>query len=144
MGSLSFTNAGGSTVGITYLKINDTVLFDQNKTIDNPEIKRKSIKIPDKSSYIMDYDQKNWNDFERFWLSIEVDGISYAVDLNRDHYFSGGDYRYPGEGSQIVYFFSGFNPDNSMVQLNQIYAKAGDSDLSYCSDFKYLNRSTAT
>ncbi|WP_372398901.1 hypothetical protein ABMY26_19880 [Azospirillum sp. HJ39] len=144
MGSLSFTNAGGSAVSITYLKINDTVLIKKNNSPDYPDVKIKNISISDKNSLVINYDQKNWKDFERFWLSIEVDGISYAVDLNRDHYFFGGDYRYPGEGSAIVYFFSGFNENKSMVQLNQVYGKAGDNNLTYCSDFKYLNQTTAT
>ncbi|WP_143273413.1 hypothetical protein [Azospirillum palustre] len=144
MGSLSFTNVSGSSIGIAYLKINDTILIEKEKPSEYPEVKNKIFSISDKNSAIISYDEKNWNDFSRIWLSIEVDGNTYSVDLNRDHYFYGGDYRYPGEGSAILYFFSGFSEDNSMVQMSQGYAKAGDNNMFYSNDFKYLNKTVAT
>ncbi|WP_146191545.1 hypothetical protein [Azospirillum humicireducens] len=144
MGSLSFTNVCGSAIGISYLKINDTILIEKSKPSEYPEVKNKILEIPDKNSTIFSYDNKSWNDFSRIWLSIEVGGDTYSIDLNRDHYFYGGDYRYPGEGSAIVYIFSGFSEDNSMVQLSQGYAKAGDNNMFYSNDLKYLNKTAAT
>lgn len=144
MGSLSFTNACGSAIGISYLKINDTILIEKNKPSEYPEVKNKLFGMSDKKSIIVSYDKKSWSDFSRIWLSVEIDGDTYSIDLNKDHYFYGGDYRYPGEGSAIVYIFSGFSEDKSVVQLGQAYAKAGDNTMFYSDDLKYLKKTAAT
>ncbi|WP_148294202.1 hypothetical protein [Azospirillum sp. B506] len=132
MGSVVFSNASGVDIDIVYLKINETVMFQY---VDG---KNKPIKIRDVQTYCTVYDEKDWNDFSRMWLTVSVDGKQYSVDLNRDHYFFGGDCHYPGIGSMVNYFFSGFSEDGTSIQFNEGYAKGYNNDLTYSSDFKYL------
>lgn len=132
MGSVTFSNASGSDIDIVYLKINETVVFEH---IDG---KNKPWKVRDVQTYCTLYEGKDWNDFSRMWLSVSVDGKKYSVDLNRDHYFYGGECHYPGIGSTVNYIFSGFGGDGTSIQLNLGYAKDNSVDLTYSNDFKYL------
>lgn len=135
MGSIAFTNAAGPDIKILYLKINDTTLFDESAL---PE-KTRSAKIGDKQSVVLEYNDADWNDYKRMWMKVSVEGKTYSVDLNRDHYFAGGGFHYPGNGSMVNYFFSGFSDDGSKLQFNQCYASVDSYNLTYCSDFKYLD-----
>lgn len=138
MGSIAFTNVACSSLEINYLKINDTVIF--NSPQDSKT--KKPAKINDKSTYVMDYDGAKWGDFNRMWLTITVGKDKYSIDLNKDHYFYGGDYHYPGEGATINYFFSGFSEDGKKIQFNECYLKQGDTSMTYCNDLKYLDLTT--
>lgn len=131
--NIFITNMAGRHTEITYLKINDTELVNStapyNMTLG--------------AAYKAIYNEKYWDRFERIIINIKMDNISYHIDLNKDHYFGGGDFHYPGKGSQVNFMLFGVNPDRSKIELcltyGEYFSDTGAKRLLYSNDVKYLN-----
>ena len=89
------------------------------------------------------YNEKYYNNFDRMILEIKIDKKYYKVDLNKDHYFSGGEFHYPGKGAQVNYMLFGINSDKTKVEMCLTYGEyfggAGAKRLLYSNDKKYLD-----
>ncbi|MFP5512943.1 MAG: hypothetical protein ACLGJC_07665 [Alphaproteobacteria bacterium] len=86
----------------------------------------------------LDYRDKDWQSFSDFIMEVETNGLTYKVDLNKDHYFGGGQYRYPGSGSKVRYILSGLSEDKKAIQINYAYNSPDLDRYKYSSDLKYL------
>ncbi|WP_144428200.1 hypothetical protein [Azospirillum thiophilum] len=134
MGVINVTNVCGRKIEIINLEINGTKLIDSSFS----DI-RKKVKISDTATFSGFYDEKNWDDFSSFQMKLDYIGKKYYVNLNRDHFFYGSNYRYPGWGSESNFIISGIGDGDKNIQLNLCYGKSGDFSLTYSNDFKYLD-----
>lgn len=134
MGTINVTNVCGRTVEIINLEINGKKLIDSSF-----EDIRKRAKVSDTFTFSGFYDEKNWDDFSVFQMKLNYMDKTYYINLNRDHFFYGSSYRYPGWGSESNFIISGIGDGNNKIQLNLSYGKSGDFSLTYSNDFKYLD-----
>lgn len=90
------------------------------------------------------YNKKNWDEFSDIEIWVKIKDTSYAVDLNKDHYFGGGDFHYPGNGSHVNYVLSGMENNNSKIKLGLAYGESfagiGPKRLIYSNDAKYMDK----
>ncbi|PGH53998.1 hypothetical protein CRT60_29655 [Azospirillum palustre] len=87
----------------------------------------------------LDYRLTDWKNFSGFIIEVEKGSVSYRANLNKDHYFGGGDYRYPGSGAKVRYILSGLSPDNKKIQMNYAYNSPDLEKYKYSDDLKYLD-----
>lgn len=131
--NLFITNMAGRNVEITNLKVNNTYLVASA----NPR------HIALCSFYKTTYNEMNWEKFERIIMDIKMGEKSYHIDLNKDHYFGGGDFHYPGKGSQVNFMLFGVNADRNKIELCLTYGEyfndTGAKRLLYSNDKKYLD-----
>lgn len=128
MGAFNLTNLLGSEIKIIKCEVNkDKIPAFQGK-----------LKYP--NTLISSYNAKKWGDFSEFILDIEFNGISYHVNLNKDHYFYGNEYRYPGDESDVDIILFGTNATGSQIQLRLAYCKNGDNLLMASDDYKYMDK----
>lgn len=131
--NIFITNMAGRHIEISYLKINDT------------ELVRSAAPFHTTLGYAYKaiYNEKDWDKFERIILQINVDNIPFKVDLNKDHYFSGRDFHYPGKGSQVNFMLFGINKDRTKIEFCLTYGEyfddTGAKRLLYSNDVKYLD-----
>lgn len=128
MGAVTLTNLTGATVSVNNFTIN-TVQIAANGT---------SLPLGATGSYF--YNGKSWNDFDDLNLDVVLNGGSYHVNLNRGHYFGGGDFHYPGNGSDVSYVLLGTDSSSSSIRFLLAYRQAGAATLLYSTDSKSLDR----
>lgn len=132
--NIFITNAASSTALITSLSINGTEMIP----VYHPQ------HIVCGNYYQTNYEEKNWENFDRIILKIKIDETVYAVDLNKDHYFGGGDFHYPGKGSQVNFLLYGATADHSQIKFCLAYGEnfnsTGAKRLRYSNDTKYLDK----
>lgn len=124
---------------ITVLNLTGINLSLKSMTINGTSIPIENSHIHMLKSISLAYLLMDWNKFSDFIMEVERDSTSYKVDLNRDHYFGGGDYRYPGSGSKVRYILSGLSSDQKKIQMNYAYNSPDLEIYKYCTDLKYLN-----
>lgn len=127
------TNMAGRSINISHFKINNTELIFPSSPF------RMTIGEP----YSALYNEKYYNNFERMILEVKIDQKTYKVDLNKDHYFGGGDFHYPGKGAQVNYMLFGVNSDQTKIQFclayGEYFGDTGAKRLLYSNDTKYLD-----
>ncbi|MBR9973258.1 hypothetical protein [Magnetospirillum sulfuroxidans] len=128
MGAVTLTNLTGATVSVNNFTIN-TVQITANGT---------PLPLGATGSYF--YNGKSWNDFDDLNLDVVLNGSSYHVNLNRGHYFGGGDFHYPGNGSDVSYVLLGTDSSSSSIRFLLAYRQAGAATLLYSTDSKSLDR----
>jgi hypothetical protein len=72
-------------------------------------------------------------------LDIDLNNRSYHINLNRDHYFGGGDFHYPGDGSDVNYVLMGLNRGGNKVYMMQVYCQEGADHFLFDADSKVLD-----
>lgn len=127
------TNMAGRHIKITRFKINGMEFIPRN----DPQ------PIPVTTTFGFLYKDKSWDKFERMILDIAIYNKQYSVDLNRDHYFGGGDFHYPGKGSQVNFMLFGVNTEATKIELcltyGEYFGDTGAKRLLYSNDKKYLD-----
>lgn len=81
------------------------------------------------------YDVKSWRDFDDLIISFYVGSDLYHIDLDEKHYFGGGDYHYPGSGSDVCYTLLGTNTDSNQILVTLGYRQSGPVTYVYSNDF---------
>lgn len=127
MANISIINLAGTDLSLKSLAINGKYISSESKIINML------------GSVEFDYRDVDWQKFNDFIMEVERGGVIYRVDLNRDHYFSGSDYRYPGSGSKVRYILSGLSTDGKSIQFNTAYNSPDLPKYKYSSDLKYLS-----
>lgn len=122
MGAVTLTNLTGATVSLNNFTINDTQITNNGAQIAPGAT----------GSYF--YSNKAWNSFEDINLDVVLNGSVYHVNLNRSHYFGGGDFHYPGDGSDVAYVLLGTNSSASSIGFMLAYRQTGAATLLYSSD----------
>ena len=127
--------------------INLTNITGQDITIANFSVNNKQLcangtLILSGATFPFYYDEKGkgWNDFSDLTLEVTLNGNPYHVNLNRDHYFGGNDFHYPGAGSDVNYVLLGTNSSGSQIQFRLAYRQAGAATFLYSSDSKVLDK----
>lgn len=128
MGAFNLTNLLGSEIKVTKCEVN------------NEKIAAAHGKIKYPNTLMASYNAKKWSDFSDFILEIEFNGSEYHINLNKDHYFYGGEYHYPGEGADVDIVLFGTNTAGLQVQLRLAYCKNGDALLTGSDDYKYMDK----
>lgn len=128
MGAFNLTNLLGNEIKVKKCEIN-------NQKVD---IGAGKIKYP--HTLMTTYNGKKWNEFSGLIIDIEFNGNEYHINLNKDHYFYGGEYHYPGEGSDIGIVFFGTNTTGLQVQLRLAYCKSADRLVTASNDYKYMDK----
>lgn len=128
MGVFNLTNLLGNEVKVTKCEVN----------AENITMFSGKIKYP--QTCVSTYNGKKWDDFSSFILDIEFNGNNYHINLNKDHYFYGDKYHYPGEGSDVNIVLFGTNPTGLQVELRLAYCESGASDLTASNDYKYMDK----
>lgn len=132
MGAVNITNVVGLKVTINSFVINGTKIFSGIAS------------LPFGRMYATQYNAKPWSQFQGMVMEITLDNCKYKVDLNKDHYFGGGDFHYPGDGSEVSYVLLGANSDATQIQMRLAYGQAGANRLLYSNDAKYLDRQSGS
>lgn len=91
-------------------------------------------------TFMASYSEKLGSEFSSLNLVLVMNGNTYHVNLNKDHYFGGGDYHYPGSDSEVSYALFGTNDSASQIQFRLSYGKAESDHLMYSNDSKYLDK----
>lgn len=128
MGAFNLTNLLGSEIKVKKCEINQE------------KIAATQVKIKYPNTLIASYNGKKWNEFSGFILDIEFNGNEYHINLNKDHYFYGGEYHYPGEGSDIDIILFGTNTSGTQIQLRLAYCKNSGDLLIASDDYKYMDK----
>lgn len=128
MGALNLTNLLGGEVKVTKCQVNDEKINLMSGFIRYP------------NTYMTTYNTKKWDDFSKFVLTIQFNGIEYHIDLNKDHYFRGDKYQYPGDGSDVDFILFGTNTTGLQVQLRLAYCEANDAYITASNDYKYMDK----
>lgn len=127
------TNMAGRHIKITHLRINNAELIRS--------VNAQPLALT--TTFGLLYKTKSWDSFERIILEVSIYSKEYSVDLNKDHYFGGGDFHYPGKGSQVNFMLFGVNSDKTKIQLcltyGEYFGETGAKRLLYSNDKKYLN-----
>lgn len=130
MGAFNLTNLLGGEIKIKKCEINNEKIT----------IAREILRYP--NTLMATYNEKKWSDFSDFILEIEFNGSMYCIDLNKDHYFYGDEYHYPGDGSDVDFILFGTNTTGTQVQLRLAYCKSDDAYLTASNDYKYMDKKT--
>lgn len=128
MGAFNLTNLLGSDVKIVKCEVNKEPINVMSGNIRYPY------------TLMTAYNGKKWDEFSGFILEIEFNGAKYHVDLNKDHYFYGDKYQYPGDGSDVDFILFGTNTAGRQVQLRLAYCKSNDAYLTASNDYKYMDK----
>ncbi len=128
MGAVNLTNLVGKGISINNFSINDTAITGALNHLRFGQ------------TFLATYNEKPGSQFSSLKLVLLMNGNTYHVDLNRDHYFGGGDYHYPGDDSDVSYALFGTNDSGSQIQLRLVYGKIGSDHLIYSNDSKYLDK----
>ncbi|WP_372398900.1 hypothetical protein ABMY26_19875 [Azospirillum sp. HJ39] len=124
---------------ITVFNLTGTDLSLKSMVINGTQLPFEKSQIPMLQSIELDYRLTDWKNFTNFIFEVEKESTSYRIDLNKDHYFGGGDYRYPGSGAKVRYILSGLSSDLKNIQMNYAYNSPDLDRYKYCDDLKYLN-----
>ncbi|WP_146191546.1 hypothetical protein [Azospirillum humicireducens] len=127
MANISVFNLTGTDIALKSISINGTSL-----PIENSQISMLGC-------IELDYRLTDWKNFSGLVIEIQKDSVTYKADLNKDHYFGGGDYRYPGSGSKVRYILSGLSVDGKKIQMNYAYNSPDLEKYKYSNDMKYLD-----
>lgn len=127
MGDIRLTNLTSIQFIVKKLKINETEVINSDTGIGLIH------------THIAKYDLKKSSDFTDLIIEVSVKNRIYKIDLNKEHYFGGGRYHYPGAESKVGYIFSGLSVDEKKIQLNLNYASDFSFPLTYCDDVKYMD-----
>jgi hypothetical protein len=127
MGQVYLTNVTGADVTVATFSINSQTLVT-----DQPLSFATTLKSA--------YDGKGWNEYQDMILQVKMLDVNYRVDLNRDHYFGGGDYHYPGRGSDVDFILQGVDSQLTSIRFLLTYRQAGAQTLIYSTDSKNLNQ----
>ena len=122
MGAVTLTNLTGATVSLN------------NFTVNNSQIVGNGAQLGQGATGSYFYGDKNWDDFQDLNLDVVLNGSIYHVNLNRSHYFSGGDFHYPGNGSVVSFVLLGTDSSASSIRFQLAYRPAGAATLLYSSD----------
>lgn len=125
MGQVNLTNITGFTVKISKFTIN-------KETVDIAT----DTNIPSGTTCEGKYDGKLWSAYDGMIMDIILNGQSYSIDLNRDHYFGGENFRYPGDGSDINYVLMGLSHEGKEVCMMQVYRQEGADRFLFDNDYK--------
>lgn len=132
MGSVNLTNLVGSTITILEYEINKYKMPLGSKNINFP------------NTLFTFYNEKKWDEFSDIIIKIQFNGAEYKVDLNKDHYFKGDGFQYPGEGSDIDIIFFGTNESGSQIQLRLAYRGDLANYLKSTDDYKYMDKQVSS
>lgn len=132
MGSVNLTNLVGSTITILEYEINKYKMPLSSKNINFP------------NTLFTFYNEKKWDEFSDIIIKIQFNGAEYKVDLNKDHYFKGDGFQYPGEGSDIDIIFFGTNESGSQIQLRLAYRGDLANYLKSTDDYKYMDKQVSS
>lgn len=122
MGAVTLTNLTGATVTVNNFTVNKTPIV-QNGTL---------LSEGTTGSYF--YGDKASKDFQDLNLDVVLNGATYHVNLNRDHYFGGGDFHYPGNGADVAYVLLGTDSSASSIRFLLAYRQANAATLLYSTD----------
>lgn len=128
MGQVNLTNLTGTPVTIGKFEINGDLIAQNGTSIGSGNTLEGR------------YSNKDWNGFEDLILDVNLNDQSYHVNLNRSHYFGGGDYHYPGSGSDVNYVLLGLNSSGSKVVMMEAYRQEGAAYFLHDGDHKNLDR----
>ncbi len=128
MGMVNLTNLAGRGITINSFSINNTKVIGSLSHVRFGQ------------TFMATYNDKPGSEFSSLKLVIVMDSVTYHIDLNKDHYFGGGDYHYPGNDSDVSYTLFGTNDSGSQIQFRLVYGKIGGDHLIYTNDAKYLDR----
>ncbi|CAM2065421.1 hypothetical protein SCOR_08575 [Sulfidibacter corallicola] len=126
MGQVNLTNITGGAISVNQFEVNGTSVGTGS--------------VGEGFTLFKNYDDVNWDDFENFQLSINVStGSTYRVNLSRNHFFGGGDFHYPGEGSDVNFILTGKNGSGDLT-LKLAYRQAGATFFTNDNDAKGMNK----
>lgn len=119
MGQVNLTNVTGATITIIDFTINNSSLIPRNP--------QGEATINSGSTYYGFYDQMSYQDFVDMELNIEIQlSITlavYHINLSRNHFFGGGEFHYPGEGSDVNFILTGLDSSFESIRLKLAYGK---------------------
>ncbi|MFD1626479.1 hypothetical protein ACFSBS_17705 [Azospirillum griseum] len=125
---VNLTNLAGKGISINSFSINGTEITGNLKHLRFGQ------------TFMASYNDKPGSQFTSLKLVLVMSGVTYHIDLNKDHYFGGGEYHYPGDDSDVSYTLFGTNDSGSQMQFRLVYGKGGSDRLIYTNDTKYLDR----
>ncbi|PKU22149.1 hypothetical protein [Telmatospirillum siberiense] len=112
MGQVNLTNTTGSSVTIT------------NFTVNNSPIQSSGTVISSGDTSFGTYNEQPWKEYSDLDLQITVNGTNWQINLNTDHYFGGGDFHYPGQGSDVTFTLIGLQGSSGQsLQLLLSYSR---------------------
>lgn len=131
MGAVNLTNLTGGTVTLDKFSINKTSIGGGVNNIKYP------------NTVMLHYNEKKCSEFSSLIIEVTLNNSKYKIDLNKDHYFYGNAYQYPGEESDIDIVMFGTNNSGSQIQLRLSYCQEETYYLTASSDYKYMDKQSS-
>lgn len=130
MGAVNLTNVTNTIITLSDFTINGTSIAEGGTTINSGE------------TLFSSYSGISYSNFSDLNLNVvsSISSYIYHVNLNRSHYFGGGNFHYPGDGSDVNYILTGYNGLLTSIRFKLAYRQEGADYFLYDDDDKSLDK----